>query len=287
MSQTSFNEHLKWVKEAEKAIEKGDFESAARLFRYVSTYYGMINDETNQQKFAVKTGEAYLSAGEACIAQNELFKATTFFVKAADSFSKGENEEKKKVCELKILQCQKRLEKEDIQSTCDDVRDLKAIGDYFADRNELVSSLAFYQSAAEKARKQEKIALAAGLYRNVGDCFKVLKDFEAAAERYATAGDLFLLCGNYFEAARHFCESGFYFIRVGKHQKASIVAAKAGLACNTGRIDVILDDLSEVCKMLSQKSLDEAEERWSKIRMKFKRSYVELVDSCFKSITKQ
>ncbi|MEM2887927.1 MAG: hypothetical protein QXR42_00405 [Candidatus Bathyarchaeia archaeon] len=287
MSRTRFNEHLEWIREAENAIEKGNFESAARFFRYVSTYYGMVNDEPNRKKFAVKTGESYLSAGEACLAQNELFKATTFYVKASSFFNEGGDEEKKKVCELKILQCQKNLTREGMETDIDDIRELKAIGDYFADKGELASSLAFYQTAADKARKQEKTALAAGLYRNIGDCFKALKDFEAAAERYATAGDLFLLCGNYFEAARHFCESGFFFIRVGKHQKASIVAAKASLACNTEGIDVILDDLSEVCKLLSQKSLDEAKERWSKIRIKFKRSYIELVDSCFESMTKQ
>ena len=89
---------------------------------------------------------------------------------------------------------------------------------------------------------------------------------------------------NHFEAARHYCESGFTFILVGKLKEASVVAAKAGIACDIGRIDIILNDLSEVCRLLSEKSLDEAEERWNKIKMKFKRSYADLVDSCFESL---
>jgi len=287
MSQTGFNTHLEWIRAAEKAAKEGNYESAARLYRHVSTYYGIINDELNQKKYAVKTGESYLGAGETYLVQKDYLKAITFFIKAADSFREGNDEELTRTSEAKINECHAMMKKDSSQRVYYNARDLKAIGDYFAGKGDLENSNIIYQAAAEKAREEGKNVLAAGLYRDVGDCHRALSDFEAAAKNYGVAADLFLLCDNHFEAARHYCESGFSFILAGKLQEASGAAAKAGFSCDVGRIDIILNDLSEVCRLLSEKSLDEAEERWNKIRMKFKRSYADLVDSCFESLVNQ
>jgi tetratricopeptide (TPR) repeat protein len=161
---------------------------------------------------------------------------------------------------------------------------LKAIGDYFVRKNDLENGVVLFQLAADKAREEGKNILAAGLYRDIGDCHQALKKFEAAGKSYGIAADMFLVCDNHFEAARHYCESSFLFILAGNLQEASVAAAKARFACDVGRIDIILNDLSEVCNLLSEKSLNEAEERWKKIKMKFKKSYADLVDSCFESL---
>jgi hypothetical protein len=153
-------------------------------------------------------------------------------------------------------------------------------------KNDLENGINLFSLAAEKMREEGRNILAAGLYRDIGDCYQALKEFGVAGKSYGTAADLFLLCDNYFEAARHYCESSFLFILAGRLQEASVAAAKAGFACDTGRIDVILNDLSEVCRLLCEGSLGEAEVRWGKIRMKFKRSYVDLVNSCFVSLSK-
>jgi tetratricopeptide (TPR) repeat protein len=285
MAQTGFNAHLEWIRTAEKAVKEANYESAARLYRHVSAYYGIINDELNRKKYAVKTGESYLDAGEAHLAQKDFIKAIIFFIKAADSFHEGEDEELTKRCEPKINECYIAVTKDGSLKAHSPIRDLKAIGDYFVGKNDLENGATLYQTLADKAREEGKHVLAAGLYRDVGDCHRALKDLEASAKCYSTAADLFLLCNNYFEAARHYCESGFMFIRAGKLQEASAAAAKASFSCDLGGIDVILNDLSEVCRLLSEKSFDEAEERWNKIRMKFKRSYADLVDSCFELLT--
>ncbi len=49
MAQTGFNAHLEWIRSAEKAVKEGNYESAARLFLHVSTYYGVVNDEPNRK----------------------------------------------------------------------------------------------------------------------------------------------------------------------------------------------------------------------------------------------
>jgi tetratricopeptide (TPR) repeat protein len=284
MAQTGFNAHLKWIRSAEKAVKEGNYESAARLFRYVSTYYGIIGDEPERKKYAVKTGESFLGAGEAYLAQKDLLKSIVFFIKASDFFREAGDEELNERCESKINEYYAAIRRDSSAKIRSDTRDLEAIGDYFVGKNDLKNSAELYQTAANKAHEEGKHVLAAGLYRDVGDCHQELNNFEAAARNYGIAADLFLLGDNHFEAARHYCESGFLYIRAGKLQEASVAAAKAGFACDVGRIDIILNDLSEVCKLLSEKSLDEARERWNKIKMKFKKNYVELVDSCFGTI---
>jgi tetratricopeptide (TPR) repeat protein len=286
MAQTGFNVHLEWIRSAEKAVKEGNYEVAARLFRHVSTYYGIINDEPNRRKFAVKTGESYFNTGEVHLANEDFSKAIMFFIKATDSFREGEDEKLVERCKYKIDECYIAIKKDSSLKVHSNARDLKAIGDYFVRKNDLENGVQLFQLAADKAREEGKSILAAGIYRDIGDCHQALKGFEAAGKNYGTAADLFLMCDNHFEAARHYCESSFLFILAGKLQEASVMAAKAGFACDIGRIDVILNDLSEVCRLLSEKSLDEAEERWSKIRMKFKKSYVDVVDSCFESLSK-
>jgi tetratricopeptide (TPR) repeat protein len=280
-----FNAHLEWIRSAEKAVKEGNYESAARLFLHVSTYYGVVNDELNRKKFAVKSGESLLSAGEACLAQKEVLKAIMFFIKTVGSFRDGGDDELAERHKSKINECYAKLKVDGSLKANNNVRDLKTIGDYFVGGNDLEDAVEIFQLTADRAREEGKHVLAAGLFRDIGDCHRTLKDFGAAAKSYGAAADMFLLCDNFFEAARHYCESCFSFILAGELQEASVMAAKAGFACDVGQIDVILNDLSEVCRLLSQRSLDEAEERWNKIRKKFKKSYVDMVDSCFRALS--
>jgi len=284
MAQAGFNAHLEWIRSAEKAVKEGNYESAARLFLHASTYYGIVNDEPNRKKFAIKSGESLLSAGEACLAQKDVPKAVVLFIKAVGYFRDGGDDELADQHRSKISECYAKLKTNESLKAHNDIRDLKVIGDYFAGRNDLENAIEIFQLTADRAREEGKHVLAAGLFRDVGDCYRVLKDLGFAAKSYGAAADMFLLCDNFFEAARHYCESSFHFILAGELQEASVMAAKAGFACDVGQIDVILNDLSEVCRLLSQKSLDEAEERWNKIRKKFKKSYVDMVDSCFKAL---
>jgi tetratricopeptide (TPR) repeat protein len=285
MAQTGLNAHFEWIRSAEKAVKKGNYESAARLFLYASTYYGIVNDEPNRKKFTVKSGESLLSAGEAYLAQKNIVKAIIFFIRAFGSFRDGGDNELAERYKYKINECYAKIKADDSLKANNNIRDLKAIGDYFVGGNDLEDAVEIFQLIADRAREEGKHVLAAGLFRDMGDCHRTLKNFGAAAKSYGKAADMFLLCDDFFEAARHYCESCFYFILAGELQEASVMAAKAGFACDVGQIDVILNDLSEVCRLLSQKSLDEAEEYWNKIRKKFKKSYVDMVDSCFKVLS--
>jgi tetratricopeptide (TPR) repeat protein len=285
MVQTGLNAHLEWIRSAEKAIKEGNYESAARLFLHASTYYGIVNDEPNRKKFAIKSGESLLSAGEVCLAQKGVIKAIMFFIKAIGSFRDGGDNELAERNKSKINECYAKLKVDSSLKVNNNIRDLKTIGDYFVGGNDLEDAVEIFQLTADRAREEGKHVLAAGLFRDVGDCHRALKNFGAAAKSYGKAADMFLLCDNFFEAARHYCESCFYFILTRELQEASVMAAKADFACDVGQIDVILNDLSEVCRLLSQKSLDDAEECWNKIRKKFKKSYVDMVDSCFKALS--
>ena len=41
---------------AERARNRGDYETAARFFRYLMVHFGVVNDEANRRRFAVKSG---------------------------------------------------------------------------------------------------------------------------------------------------------------------------------------------------------------------------------------
>jgi len=165
-----------------------------------------------------------------------------------------------------------------------DAHNLKDLGDFFAKNDDFETAIECYGIAAEKAFEEEKPLLSGRLHRDMGDCYQNLKDFENAAKNYATVADIYLKCQEYFEAAWNYCESSFLFIHVGKMGEASIVAEKASSACDEGRITVLLNDLSYICRMLCNGSPHEAEQRWNRIKTKFKGSYTNLIDSCFTSL---
>jgi len=189
-----------------------------------------------------------------------------------------------KVCDSAIQRYYAWVTKDGLTEIHGDANDLKGVGDYFAKNGDFERAIDCYQTAADKAFKEEKLALSGGLYRDAGDCYQRLKDSESAAKIYATAAEMYSRCQEYFEAAWHYCQSGFLFIRAGRLKEATLMARKAGFACSEGRIDVLLNDLCHICTLLGERSLSEAEERWHKVRMKFKGSYANLIDSCFQAL---
>lgn len=281
MAQGYGDAYLEWIKSAEEASEKEDYEAAARLYRHVTIHFGVNNDLPNQRKYAIKTGECHLKAARNHLAKNDLVKTVLSCAKAYGFFIEGGHENLAASCDAMIKECYDAIRSQGIAASNISNKDLKLLGDYFVKKGIFEDAAKCYQAAAENACENGKVVLAGGLYRDVGDCYRMLGDFEKAAENYATAGDMFLKGQKHFEAAQHYCQSGFLFIIAGKLDEASVVANKASLACDEGGIDVIMNDLSKICRLLSEKALVDAGELWSRIRMKFKGSYANLIDSCF------
>ena len=166
MAQNYRRAHFEWMRLAEEAVRNSDYEVAARSLRYVSVYFGLVDDSSKRREFAKKAGECFLQA----------------------------------------------------------------------------------------ARE-----------------FENRKDLPKAV----------LLC---IKAARYYCESGFLFIRVYDLDKAHSMAGRAGTACVKGQIDVILNDHTLLCLLLSKGDLQMAADLWSRIRREFRRSIVESIDSCFEVV---
>jgi len=284
LSQNYSTIYLEWVRSAQEAFKRRDYESAARFLKYVTIYYGTINDVSNQRKYAIKTGDCYLQAAKEIERENSPLETILLCIKAAYFFREGGREESAQFCDSLIQKYCSSMGKGKSIKDKGEAHDLKTVGDYFVKNNDCQRAIECYQIAAEKASGEEKLSLCGGLYRDMGDCYQNLKDFEKAAMNYAKAADMYLQCQEYFEAASHYCESCFLFIYVGKLGEASIMARKAGSACEEGHIPVLLNDLSYVCRMLCEGSLHEAKQRWDRIKIKFKKSYTHLIDSCFRSL---
>jgi len=275
-------DYSKWIKMAEEAIKKSDYKNAARLLRYVSVYFGLINDQSNQKKFIMKAGDCYFQAAKNSENARNPLKTILLYVKAAKCFREGGNIDLAQTCDLLIRKHHVAV-KEDY-NFYGSISDLKNVGDYFQEVGDDEIAAKYYYKAAEDADKQGKMALSGSLYVNVGDRYRALGDFKRAAENYERAADRYFKSQRYFEAARYYCESGFLYVNAGSFKEASFMADKADNACAKGQIDILLGDLIAICRLLSKGKLQRAMEYWNKIRRKFKRSYAELIDSCFQAV---
>jgi len=277
--------HLEWMRLAEEAIRKSDYEGAARSLRYVSVYFGLVDDSPKRREFARKAGECYLQAAKVFENKKDLPKAVLLCTKATGCFRESGSEELASACDALIRKHHASIVEEGGNSY-ETISDLKSVGDYFTRKGDSENAVSCYRMAAEKAYERGKVALSAGLYVDLGGRYRALGNLEMAAENYGDAAGRYFECERYFEAARYYCESGLLFIQVHDLDKAHSMAERSETACVEGRIEFVWNYLSRVCLLLSERDPQGAMEIWSRIRRKFKRSNIELVDSCF-SVVRQ
>jgi len=282
LPQNHSDAYLWWLNLAEEAAKRRDYETAARFYRYVAVHFGLLNDLDNLKKFAIKAGECYFNAGKNLWNSNKPLKALLSCIKASNCFKEGRDKQRAEKCDLVIDSYYNSIRKGEKTEPCKDAYDLKRIGDYFVNHN-LQKAIECYETAARKAFEDGKLNLSGSLYGILGECYMTLMKYEAAAESYARSADIYYACRELFEAAWRYCISGFHFILAGRTDKASSMAGRAESICREGEINVILNDLASVCKLLSKGAIHEAERRWNKIRIKLKKDYVKIVDSCFRS----
>ena len=282
MSQNRSDAYLAWLNLAKEAAKRQDYANAARLYRYVAVHFGLLNDLDNLKNFTIKTGECYLNAGKKLWNNNKPLKALLLCIKASYCFRDGRDEQRAEKCNSIIERYYDSIRRDRIINSCRDAHDLKRIGDYFVNHN-IEKAIECYEVAAKKAFEAGKLNLSGSLYGILGDCHMALKKYLEAAESYAKSAEIYCEVGELFEAAWRYCMAGFYFILAGNSRKALSMAIKAESICREDDINVILNDLASICRLLSEGDTLEAKRRWDKIRMKFKRNYVKIIDSCFQS----
>jgi len=282
LPQNHSDAYLWWLNLAEEAAEREDYETAARFYRYVAVHFGLLNDLENLKKFVIKAGECYFNAGKNLWKNSDPLKALLFFINASNCFKEGRDEQRTEKCDLIIESYYDSICRDETIESCGDAYDLKRIGDYFINHN-LQKAIECYEAAAEKAFKDGNPNLSGSLYGTLGECYMTLKKHKTAAESYTKSADMYYACWEPFEAAWRYCLSGFHFILAGNIDKALSMANKAEFICKKDNIQVILNDLASICRLLSEGSIHEAKRIWNKIRMKLKKNYVEIVDSCFRS----
>ncbi len=275
--------YLGWLKLAEEAARRQDYETAARFYRYVAVHFGLLSDTESLKNFTIKTGECYLNAGKKLWNSNRPIEALLSFINASKCFREGRDEQRAKRCDLLIEGYYDSIRRDRIIELYKDPYYLKKIGDYFVN-SDIEKAIECYEAAAEKAFKSGKLSLSGSLYGILGECYMALKRYEDAAERYARSADIHHECREFFEAAWRYCISGFSFLLAGKTERALAMAVKAEFVCREDEINIILNDLASICRLLSEGYLDEAKRRWNKLRIKFKKSYVKIIDSCFQSV---
>ena len=276
------DDYSEWIKMADLAAENKDYERAAHLYRYVTVHFGLLNDAMNMKRFSVKAGECYFKAGRT-LQDKDPLKAIQFYIKALRCFREGDEKEKASQCNIIIENIYESIVRDGRIDSCGDAYNLKNVGDYFVSRN-VRKAAECYGKAAEKALKDGKLRLSGSLYGILGECYSRLNIYGLAAENYARSASLYYECQEFFESAWRYCLSGFHFILAGRKDLASKMAVKAESICREAQINVILNNLASVCRLLSEGSIQEAKALWNRFRWKFKRNYAEIVDLCFQRL---
>lgn len=266
---------------AEEAIKRGDYENAARLFRHLSVHFGVSGDRFNQKMFAAKAGECYMRAAERL---NDSIRAIALYLRAVGSFIECGKNDAVNLCRSKIWERFISIKDCDLELNGENINVFRAAGDYFVDNGDFEKANVIYQNAAEKAFKSGRPLLAGRLYRSAGDCSLRIGKLEEAAALYIKAADVFFLCHEYFEAAWSYCGAGFILVRLGRFKEASDISEMAEESCRKDQVEFFLRDLSHICKLLSRGIIEEAKEKWNKIRMKVRKEYAQLVESSFQSV---
>lgn len=265
---------------AENYLRKGDYENAARFFRYLMVHFRMAKDNPNYRKFAIKAGECYMRAAEKV---NSSAKAVMLYHRAVEAFQEAGSTEMIHLCSSKMWESYAAMRGSKFGEDSESLHAFKIAGDYFMDSGDFKKAAIIYQDIAEKALKSGRLLLAGGLYRDVGVCHQRMDDLNKAVDFYVRAADLYFKCQEYFEAAWNYCRAGFLLIRLRRLKEASDIAERAELACHEGQMEIFLRDLSYICKLLSQGLVYEAEENWKRIKWKFNRKYIQLVEDSFQA----
>jgi len=265
---------------AESYLKRGDYENAARFFRYLMVHFRMVEDEHNYRRFAVKAGECYMRAAEKLSGSA---KTIMLYLRAAEAFREGGSLKMADLCGSKIWESYIMLREGKFEKDGESLHAFKVAGDYFMDNGDFRKAAIIYHDIAEVALESGRLLLAGGFYRNAGVCYQKMDDLDEAANLYVRAADSYFRCQEYFEAAWNYCKAGFLLIRLHRFREASDVAEKAKLACYEGQIEIFLRDLSRVCKMLSQGLIREAAESWKRIKRKLNKEYAQLIEDSFQA----
>jgi len=277
-------EYLSWIRVAEEALKEGDYGVAAHYFRRVANYFWLIRDKGEFEAFARRACECHLRAAEGMWNRGDHLRASSFYGMAAGGFREIGDKTKAESCDQRVSECYETIVREGFSSFLGGVKDLRRMGDHFEAEGKQERAAKCYREAAERAIKEGKLAVAAGLYRDAGECHRLLNDPEGAAKAYEKAADSYFKGERYFEAAWHYNLAGFLLISMRRFNEAQKLAGSAEIACLEGRVTVLLNHLTRVCEGLSKGNTLEAQEEWGKIRRKFKVEYATLVDNCFKAL---
>jgi len=277
-------EYLSWIRVAEEALREGDYGVAAQYFRRVANYFWLIRDKGEFEAFTRRACECHLRAAESMWNKGDHLEASSFYGMAAEGFREIGDKTEAEKCDQRVSECYETMVREGFSSFPGGVKDLRRIGDYFEAEGNPEKAGKCYGEAAERAAKEGKLAVAAGLYRDAGECHRLLKDPEGAAKAYEKAAENYFKEERYFEAAWHYNLAAFLLISMRRFNEAQKLAGRAESACLEGRVTVLLNHLTRMCEHLSRGKTLEAREEWGKIGRKFKAEYATLVDGCFKAL---
>ncbi|MCB1041903.1 MAG: protein kinase [Acidobacteria bacterium] len=221
----------KWLRKAEKALEKNRVRKAARIFERIGELYayraGKLYERMNEADLAAR---AYLTAGAYFCSQGSFKKAGDAYYFAADF-------------ETAIRRYQQVLA-ENTQLSGNQMEELvRNLGDAYTHMNqfreaaELYRNYGFYRKAAEAFER-------AGMPKEAGEQYAQAGDPEASAKVFEQSGRLdlaglergraFMVRGDFIKAAEEFfridrfADSANAFERAGETHRAAIAHQRAG-----------------------------------------------------------
>ncbi|MEM2905728.1 MAG: hypothetical protein QW057_04150 [Candidatus Bathyarchaeia archaeon] len=274
-------ECLSWIREAEEALRRADYETAAAHLRRVVVYLRAAQELDLYPRYVRKLCDSYLAAADARRTKGDVVQAAFYYRAAASCLWDLGDEPGAAKCKQLVTEYYDSLLRSGFAGVKATPKDLKGIGDYLKASARMLDGAECYLRAARAASEDGKTLLAAGLFRDAADAHReagetrlAVRDYERAAEHYARAGlD--------FEAAWHLIIASFLQTSLGEKPKAEALAQRALQVSVRSRIPVLINELAYTAIFLAQGNVVEAREQWGYVRRKLTPSYVSVVEKSF------
>jgi len=274
-------ECLSWIREAEDALGRADYEVAASHLRRVTAYLWATQDLELYPQYTRKLCDCYLAGAHARRVEGNLVQAAYLYRAAASCLRDLGDEAGAARCKGIVAEYYESLLRSGFAGVKVTPRELKSIGDYFKASDRGLDAAQCYLKAANAASEAAKLLLAAGLFRDAGDAYRAAGESRLALQGYEDAAELYARSGSDFEAAWHFILASFMRTSLGDGPRAEALAQRALHVSAQSRIPVLINELAHTAIFLAQGNIVEARRQWNLVKRKLRPSYVSVVEKSF------
>lgn len=279
-------ECLSWIRQAEEAFRKAEYEVAASHLRRVTAYLWGTRDLELYPRYTRRLCDCYLAAAHAEKARGDLVRAAVMYRAAVTYLRELGEESEAAECKAFVDGFYESLLRSGFAGVKATPRELKSIGDYLKASEKPLDAAQCYLKAAKSAFQESKWLLAAGLFRDAGDAYRATGETGHAVEHYEEAAELYARSGAGFETAWYLTLASFMRTSLGDRAQAEALARRAMQVSAEAQIPVLVNELASAARLLARGQREEARDQWNLAKRKLRPSYASVVEKSFEQASR-